>query len=151
MGYDGRPRALAMAAADGDGGYLETATLPPRMSPRWRPGPPTRGPKAVHEAKLTLHGLAERGWTVGGVTPTPRWRPTWCGPGSAPSTSPTWSLRYLHRELPRKSTEQQQLSLLDDLGGDDERRSRAICRPRRGDLAEALDAELARRLNGAAR
>ncbi|MGV7852769.1 hypothetical protein PJM29_31875, partial [Mycobacterium kansasii] len=56
------------------------------------------------------------------------------------------SLRYLRRELRAEMPEQQQLSLLDDIEGvDDQAVQTAILRARAvADLAEALDAELAR-------
>ena len=56
-------------AADGDGRYIDTAALTPddeAALASWLadPGPP----KAVHDAKLAMHALAGRGWTLRGVT-----------------------------------------------------------------------------------
>ncbi len=69
LAYDSRAVALAIVAADGDGRYIDTAALTPddeAALASWLadPGPP----KAIHEAKLAMHALAGRGWTLRGVT-----------------------------------------------------------------------------------
>ena len=65
------PKALALAivAADGEGRYIDTATLTEgdeAALASWLgdPGPP----KAVHDAKLVTHALARCGWALRGVT-----------------------------------------------------------------------------------
>ena len=145
--YDGDATALAIAAADGDGGYLETATLTPEDDAAlaaWLAD--AAKPKALHEAKLAIHDLAGRGWTLNGVTSDTALAAYLVRPGQRSFTLDDLSLRYLRRELRAETSEQQQLSLLDDIDGIDEQavqtailRARAVV-----DLADALDAELDR-------
>jgi DNA polymerase I len=64
-----RALAVAIVAADGDGRYIDTAALTPddeAALASWLadPGPP----KAVHDAKLSMHALAGCGWKLRGVT-----------------------------------------------------------------------------------
>jgi len=145
--YDGDATALAIAAPDGDGTYLDTTTLTPddeTALARWLCDPDT--PKASHEAKVAIHDLAGRGWTLTGVTSDTALAAYLVRPGQRSFALDDLSLRYLRRELRAESPEQQQLSLLDDADGTDEQavqtlilRARAVT-----DLADALDAELER-------
>jgi DNA polymerase I len=145
--HDGDATALAIAAADGDGGYIDTATLTPdddAALAAWLSDPAK--PKALHEAKLAIHDLAGRGWTLNGVTSDTALAAYLVRPGQRSFTLDDLSLRYLRRELRAETHEQQQLSLLDDIDGTDEQavqtlilRARAVA-----DLADALDAELGR-------
>jgi DNA polymerase I len=145
--YDGDATALAIAAADGDGGYIDTATLTPdddAALASWLAD--AEKPKALHEAKLAIHDLAGRGWTLNGVTSDTALAAYLVRPGQRSFTLDDLSLRYLRRELRAENPEQQQLSLLDDTdGADDQAVQTAILRARAVlDLADALDAELAR-------
>src|SRR6202161_139140 len=145
--YDGDATAPAIAAADGDGGYIDTTTLTPEDDSAlaaWLAD--AEKPKALHEAKLAIHDLAGRGWTLNGVSSDTALAAYLVRPGQRSFTLDDLSLRYLRRELRAETSEQQQLSLLDDDDGVDEQavqtsvlRARAVL-----DLAEALDAELAR-------
>ncbi|QLL09719.1 DNA polymerase I [Mycobacterium vicinigordonae] len=145
--HGGDATALAIAAADGDGAYLDTATLTPEDDAalaEWLAD--TDKPKALHEAKLAIHDLAGRGWTLAGVTSDTALAAYLVRPGQRSFTLDDLSLRYLRRELRAETAEQQQLSLLDDDDGTDEQavqtailRARAVI-----DLANALDAELDR-------
>jgi DNA polymerase-1 len=145
--YDGDATALAIAAADGDGSYIDTTTLTPdddAALAAWLADPDK--PKALHEAKLAIHDLAGRGWTLNGVSSDTALAAYLVRPGQRSFTLDDLSLRYLRRELRAETSEQQQLSLLDDNDGVDEQavqtavlRARAVV-----DLADALDAELAR-------
>ncbi|HXD26679.1 MAG TPA: DNA polymerase I, partial [Propionibacteriaceae bacterium] len=145
--YDGDATALAIAAADGEGGYIDTATLTPdddAALSAWLADPGR--PKALHEAKLAMHDLAGRGWTLNGVTSDTALAAYLVRPGQRSFTLDDLSLRYLRRELRAETPEQQQLSLLDDVDGVDGQavqtvilRARAVA-----DLADALDEELAR-------
>ncbi|OOK66587.1 5'-3' exonuclease, C-terminal SAM fold family protein [Mycobacterium kansasii] len=86
--HGGDTTALAIAAADGDGGYIGTATVTPEDDAAlaaWLADPAK--PKALHEAKLAIHdlGAAAGPWTAS--PPTPHWPPTWCGRASAASPS----------------------------------------------------------------
>ncbi|MGO9153881.1 DNA polymerase I [Mycobacterium sp.] len=145
--YDGDATALAIATADGDGGYIETATLTPddeAALAAWLAD--AAKPKALHEAKLAIHDLVGRGWTLNGVTSDTALAAYLVRPGQRSFTLDDLSLRYLRRELRAETTEQQQLSLLDDIDGTDEQAVQtAILRARAvADLADALDAELDR-------
>jgi DNA polymerase I len=145
--HDGDATALAIAAADGDGCYIDTATLTPdddAALAAWLADPGK--PKAMHEAKLAVHDLAGRGWTLNGVTSDTALAAYLVRPGQRSFTLDDLSLRYLRRELRAETPEHQQLSLLDDVEGTDQQavqtlilRARAVV-----DLADALDAELVR-------
>jgi len=145
--YGGDATALAIAAADGDGGFIDTTTLTPdddSALAAWLADP--EQPKALHEAKLAIHDLAGRGWTLNGVSSDTALAAYLVRPGQRSFTLDDLSLRYLRRELRAETSEQQQLSLLDDSEGVDEQavqtavlRARAVV-----DLADALDTELAR-------
>jgi DNA polymerase I len=145
--YGGDATALAIAAADGDGGFIDTTTLTPEDDSAlaaWLADPDR--PKALHEAKLAIHDLAGRGWTLNGVSSDTALAAYLVRPGQRSFTLDDLSLRYLRRELRAETSEQQQLSLLDDTEGVDEQavqtavlRARAVV-----DLADALDTELAR-------
>jgi len=150
LSYGGDATEVAIAAADGEGGYIDTTTLTPdddAALAAWFADPAK--PKALHEAKLAIHDLAGRGWTLNGISSDTALAAYLVRPGQRSFTLDDLSLRYLRRELRAESTEQQQLSLLDDLdesGGVDEQavqtltlRARAVV-----DLADALDAELDR-------
>lgn len=145
--FDGDATALAIVAADGDGRYIDTATLTPEDEAAlasWLadPGPP----KALHEAKLAMHDLEGRGWTLAGVTSDTALAAYLVRPGQRSFTLDDLSLRYLKRELRAENPEQQQLSLLDDSDGvDDQAVQTSILRASAVmDLADALDEELAR-------
>jgi len=144
--YDGDATALAIAAADGEGAYIDTATLTPDDEAAlgaWLAD--GQAPKALHEAKSAMHDLAGRGWRLAGVTSDIALAAYLVRPGQRSFALDDLSVRYLKRELRAEETEQQQLSLLDDDDGVDEQgvqtlilRARAIT-----DLADALDVELA--------
>lgn len=145
--YDGDATALAIAAADGEGAYLDTANLTPEDEAAlgaWL-ADPTR-PKALHEAKIAMHGLAGRGWKLAGVTSDTALSAYLVRPGQRSFALDDLSVRYLKRELRAEEPAQQQLSLLDDDSGvDDQAVQTAILRARAvADLADALDEELAR-------
>ena len=144
--YEGDATALAIAAADGEGAYIDTATLTPDDEAAlgaWLAD--GQAPKALHEAKSAMHDLAGRGWRLAGVTSDIALAAYLVRPGQRSFALDYLSVRYLKRELRAEEPEQQQLSLLDDDDGVDEQgvqtlilRARAIT-----DLADALDVELA--------
>ena len=148
--HGGDATALAIAAADGDGGYVDPATLTPdddAALAAWLAD--AAKPKALHEAKLAIHDLAGRGWTLNGITSDTALAAYVVRPGQRSFTLDDLSLRYLRRELRAETAEQQQLSLLDDLdtldGVDEQAVQTLILRARAVvDLADALDAELDR-------
>ena len=143
--YDGDATALAIAAADGEGAYIDTATLTAEDDAAvqaWLGD--ADAPKALHEAKIATHDLAGRGWTLAGVTSDTALAAYLVRPGQRSFALDDLSLRYLRRELRAETSEQQQLSLLDDTEGvDDQAVQTLILRARAvADLADALDAEL---------
>ena len=145
--YDGDATALAIATADGDGAYLDTAVLTPddeAVLGEWLADP--NAPKALHEAKIAMHDLAGRGWQLAGVTSDTALAAYLVRPGQRSFALDDLSLRYLRRELRADNPEQQQLSLLDDSEGvDDQAVQTVILRARAvADLADALDEELDR-------
>ena len=145
--FDSDATALTIVAADGEGCYLDTATLTAddeAALASWLADGDQ--PKALHEAKLAMHDLAGRGWTLNGVTSDTALAAYLVRPGQRSFALDDLSLRYLKRELRADSPEQQQLSLLDDSDGVDDQavqtlllRASAVA-----DLADALDDELAR-------
>ena len=144
--YDGDATAVAIATADGDGAYINTATLTPDDEAAlgaWLAD--TDKPKALHEAKVAMHDLAGRGWWLSGVTSDIALAAYLVRPGQRSFTLDDLSVRYLKRELRAEEPEQQQLSLLDDTDGvDDQAVQTLILRARAvTDLADALDVELA--------
>ncbi|GBG38595.1 DNA polymerase I [Mycobacterium montefiorense] len=147
LAYDADATALAIVSSNGEGRYIDTSALDPddeAALASWLadPGPP----KALHEAKLAMHDLAGRGWTLAGVTSDTALAAYLVRPGQRSFSLDDLSLRYLRRELRAETAEQQQLSLLDDSDGVDDQavqtlilRAMAVL-----DLADALDEELAR-------
>ena len=143
----GDATAVAIAAADGDSCYIDTATMTPEDETalgEWL-GDEAR-PKALHEAKSAAHDLAGRGWALRSVSSDTALAAYLVRPGQRSFTLEDLSLRYLRRELRADNPEQAQLSLLDDPDSVDDQavqtqmlRARAVI-----DLADALDAELGR-------
>ncbi|MCV7299937.1 DNA polymerase I [Mycobacterium barrassiae] len=147
LAFDADATALAIVAADGDGRYIDTATLHPddeAALAAWLADPDQ--PKALHEAKLAMHDLEGRGWKLAGVTSDTALAAYLVRPGQRSFALDDLSLRYLKRELRADNPEQQQLSLLDDSEGvDDQAVQTVILRASAVmDLADALDEELAR-------
>ena len=100
LAFDADATALAIAAADGDGCYIDTATLTPEDEAAlaaWLADPDK--PKALHEAKLAMHDLAGRGWTLDGVTSDTALAAYLVRPGQRSFALDDLSLRYLQREL----------------------------------------------------
>ena len=145
--YDGDATAVAIATAGGEGAYIDTTTLTAEDEAALGDWLADGGaPKALHEAKIAMHDLAGRGWTLAGVTSDTALAAYLVRPGQRSFALDDLSLRYLRRELRAETQEQQQLSLLDDTGGVDDQavqtlllRARAVA-----DLADALDEELDR-------
>jgi DNA polymerase-1 len=147
LAFDADATALAIVAADGDGRYVDTATLGPDDEAALASWLADAGqPKALHEAKLAMHDLEGRGWTLAGVTSDTALAAYLVRPGQRSFALDDLSLRYLKRELRADNPEQQQLSLLDDSDGiDDQAVQTSILRASAVmDLADALDEELAR-------
>lgn len=147
LAFDADATALAIASPDGDSAYIDLTGIDPdddAALAAWVADPGS--PKALHEAKLAMHDLEGRGWLLAGVTSDTALAAYLVRPGQRSFALDDLSLRYLRRELRAETAEQQQLSLLDDADGVDDQavqtlilRARAVV-----DLADALDAELAR-------
>jgi DNA polymerase I len=147
LAYDSKAVAVAIVAADGDGRYIDTAALTPddeAALASWLadPGPP----KAVHEAKLTMHALAGRGWTLRGVTSDTAsaaylLRPEY--PGLALNDL---LVHHMRCALPAETIERQQFSSLTNPDGASEQAVQALILRACAvlDLADLLDEELAR-------
>jgi DNA polymerase I len=151
LAFDADATALGIVASDGDGRYLDTATLhadDEAALASWLADPSQ--PKALHEAKLAMHDLEGRGWKLAGVTSDTALAAYLVRPGQRSFALDDLSLRYLKRELRADNPEQQQLSLLDDNlnepgGVDDQAVQTVLLRASAVmDLADALDEELAR-------
>jgi DNA polymerase I len=142
----GDVRALAIAAGDGESGYIDVIVLTPEDEAAlgaWLADPAV--PKALHEAKAAVHALRGRGWTLGGLASDTALAAYLVRPGQRTFNLDDLSLRYLHRELRAETGETAQLSLLDEEDAVDAELARAqMLRARAvADLADALDGELA--------
>ena len=147
LAFDSDATALAIVSADGEGCYLDTTTLDEDDEAAlvaWLADEDS--PKSLHEAKLAMHDLEGRGWTLAGVTSDTALAAYLVRPGQRSFALDDLAVRYLKRELRAENHEQQQLSLLDDDSGVDDQavqtlllRASAVA-----DLADALDEELAR-------
>lgn len=144
---NGDTKAIAIAAADGEGGYLDVHALTPEDEAAlgaWLADPET--PKALHEAKSAMHALRARGWALGGLTSDTALAAYLVRPGQRTFTLDDLSLRYLKRELRVEDSGAAQLSLLDDEDQVDEELAKTeILRAQAvSDLAAAFDEELER-------
>ena len=147
LAFDADATALAIVASDGDGRYIDTATLHADDEAALASWLADAGqPKALHEAKLAMHDLEGRGWPVAGVTSDTALAAYLVRPGQRSFALDDLSLRYLKRELRADNPEQQQLSLLDDNDGVDDQAVQTVLLRASAvmDLADALDEELAR-------
>jgi DNA polymerase-1 len=143
---------IALATADGYGGYLELAALTPEDEAalgEWLADPAV--PKAAHEVKSAIHALRARGWRLAGLTSDTALSAYLVRPGQRSFDLADLALRYLRRELRVEGEpEDGQLSLLGGVEeADAQRAADEILRAHAvGELADALDRELAR-LGGA--
>ncbi len=135
--------SLALAAADGAGGYLDPRTLTPedeRALAQWLADPAV--PKAAHDAKPLLHALRARGVALAGLTSDTALAAYLVRPGQRSFDLADLVLRYLRKELRVEPGEVAQPSLFEDEDtatrvSDEILRARAVA-----ELATALDAEL---------
>jgi DNA polymerase-1 len=135
--------SLALAAADGAGGYLDPRTLTPedeQALAQWLADPAM--PKAAHDAKPLLHALRARGMTLEGLISDTALAAYLVRPGQRSFDLADLVLRYLRKELRLEPGEVAQPSLFEDEDtlvrvSDEILRARAVA-----ELATALDAEL---------
>ncbi|NLE81204.1 MAG: DNA polymerase I [Rhodococcus sp.] len=143
--YGGDVTAIAIAASDGEGGYVTTAALTPEDEKALGEWLADEGqPKALHEAKWAMHALRGRGWTLGGLTSDTALAAYLVRPGQRSFNLDDLSLRYLRRELRAEDSGDAQLSLLDDTDQLDAAAAESEILGARAvvDLAAALDTEL---------
>jgi DNA polymerase-1 len=145
--------ALAIAAADGAGAYLEPVALTEQDEAAlaaWLADP--QRPKALHDAKGPMHALAARGLELAGVTSDTALAAYLALPGQRTFDLADLSLRYLGKELAGGGEETSgQLAL--DLEGEQTDEEAAIASATAlvwqakatAELAAALDADLDRR------
>jgi len=137
--------SLALAAPDGEGGYLDPTELTPEDElalAQWLADP--EAPKAAHDAKPLLHGLRARGIDLAGLTSDTALAAYLVRPGQRSFDLADLVLRYLRRELRAEVGDSAQPSLFE---GEDAaaRASDEILRARAvAELADALDVELDR-------
>ena len=144
-GVAGDLESLALAAPDGEGGYLDPRALSPsdeRALAQWLADP--NAPKAAQDAKPLLHALRARGITLAGLTSDTALAAYLVRPGQRSFDLADLVLRYLHRELRVEPGEVAQPSLFEDEDTaarvtDEILRARAVA-----ELADALDGELDR-------
>lgn len=139
--------ALAMAAADGDGAFLDVTQLTADDEAAlgdWLAD--ERVPKAAHDVKFALHAVRARGWRLAGLTSDTALGAYIARPGQRSFDLADLALRYLHRELRDDSDDSGQLDLFGGEEADDARRATALMLRSRAvtDLADALDTELDR-------
>lgn len=142
---NGDVKAIAIAAADGESGYIDVTVLTPEDEAAlgaWLADAAVF--KALHEAKSAGHALRGRGWRIAGLTSDTALAAYLVRPGQRSFNLDDLSLRYLHRELRAETDATPQLSLLDDedtaeaeVAQAEMLRARAVL-----DLAAALDGEL---------
>ena len=143
--YGGDVTAIAIAAADGEGGYVGIEQLSADDEAalgEWLADPAQ--PKAIHESKAAIHALSGRGWVVGGLTSDTALAAYLVRPGQRSFNLDDLSLRYLKRELRVEKDDSGQMSLLDDVDEVETAAAEAeMLRARAvSDLADAFDAEL---------
>jgi DNA polymerase-1 len=135
--------SLALAAADGEGGYLDPRALTPddeQALAQWLADPAM--PKAAHDAKPLLHALRARGVALAGLASDTALAAYLVRPGQRSFDLADLVLRYLRKELRVEPGEVAQPSLFQDEDtaarvSDEILRARAVA-----ELADALDAEL---------
>ncbi|MGH3940180.1 MAG: DNA polymerase I [Pseudonocardiaceae bacterium] len=137
--------SLALAAPDGEGGYLDPTALSvedEQALAHWLADP--AAPKAAHDAKPLLHALRARGIALVGLTSDTALAAYLVRPGQRSFDLADLVLRYLGRELRVADGDSAQPSLFE---GEDAaaRATGEILRARAvAELADALDAELDR-------
>jgi DNA polymerase I len=145
--------ALAIAAADGAGAYLDPAALTEQDEAAlaaWLADP--ERPKALHDAKGPMHALVARGLELAGVTSDTALAAYLALPGQRSFDLADLSLRYLGKELAgggEETTGQLALDLAGELNDEEAAIASATAlvwqAKATAELANALDADLERR------
>ncbi|AHH95979.1 DNA polymerase I [Kutzneria viridogrisea] len=145
-GGTGDLEGLALAAAEGEGGYLDVTALTEadeQALAAWLADASV--PKAGHDLKGPLHALRARGWQAQGWTADTALAAYLVRPGQRSFELDDLALRYLKRELrAEEDNGDGQLSLLGDEEADAEKAATALIVRARAvaELADALDVEL---------
>ena len=148
LAYDADATALAIVSADGEGRYIDTSALDSRR--RGGAGVLACRPRSAQGAARSQAGDARpgrAGLDAGTASPPiPRWRPTWCGPGSAASPSTTCRCATCAASCARKPLSSNSFRCsTTPRASDDQAVQTLILRAVAVlDLADALDEELAR-------
>ncbi len=145
----GRPAGLALAVADGEASpaaFIDPVRLTEaddKALAAWL-GDESE-PKAMHDAKGPIHALAAHGWALRGLTSDTALAAYLALPGQRSFDLADLALRYTRRELSGEATATGQLTL--DMAEEETEgaRSLALRALATADLADALDADLARR------
>ncbi|MEI2764596.1 MAG: DNA polymerase I [Dermatophilaceae bacterium] len=140
----GDAHGLAVATGGGPAAYVDLEGLDAAGDAAvaaWLADPAR--PKAMHDAKGPSQALTARGWTLAGLTSDTALAAYLVKPDQRSYDLGDLALRLLRRELRRETTDTGQGLL--DLGDEQTEASAAMVAARAvGDLADALDAELAR-------
>jgi DNA polymerase-1 len=140
----GDVRGIAIAGAEDRTAYLDVTTLDPAADgavAAWL-ADPTR-PKAMHDAKGPIHGLTARGWTLAGLSSDTALAAYLVKPDQRGYDLADLTVRLLRREL-RTDTPDGGQGLLDFGDGAGEATDAMVMSRAVADLADVLDAELAR-------
>ncbi|GAB3299877.1 DNA polymerase I [Parasphingorhabdus pacifica] len=144
---------IALVNGSGEGAFVDVPALSvadERALAGWLSDPAV--PKAAHDIKGPLHAIRDRGWQLAGLTSDTALAAYLVRPGQRSFDLPDLVVRYLQRELrSEQGSGDGQLSLLADeeqvkadAAAAELVRAKAV-----GDLADALDVELARIESGA--
>ena len=141
----GSVTGVAVATADGPAAWFDPSTLDAADDAAvgaWLAD--TARPKVLHDAKPALLALAERGWTLDGVTTDTALAAYLARPDQRSYDLTDLALRYLQRELRVEAPDDGQLTL-DGIGDDGEAERNLMLRARATlDLADAIGQELDR-------
>src|ERR1700712_1422457 len=119
--YDAKALAVAIVAADGDGRFIRITELTPDDEAALAARLPDPGPpKAVHDAKLAMHALAGRGWTLRGVTSDTALAAHLLLPERRSLALNELLVRHMRCALPADAVAQQQFTSLARPGGTDQ-------------------------------
>ncbi|MFB9302388.1 DNA polymerase I [Kibdelosporangium philippinense] len=137
--------SITVAGVDGDGTFIDVVSLreeDERALTAWLADPAV--PKVAHAVKLALHGLAQRGWTLGGLVMDTELAAYLVRPGQRSFSLDDLVLRHLKRELRVEEVEgEQQLSMFDEADEGEKLAATEVVRARAvAELAEALATEV---------
>ncbi|MQA61431.1 MAG: DNA polymerase I [Actinophytocola sp.] len=136
--------SISIAAEDGEGCYLEVATLEPadeQALASWLAD--ASRIKVGHACKTALHAIDGRGWSLAGLAMDTELAAYLVRPGQRSFALDDLVLRYLRRELRTEADGDGQLSLLDDADGEEQLVESELVKARAiAELSDALTAEV---------